>query len=30
MSQGVVGESILATAHKNNVDLEGACEGSLA
>ena len=29
-AQGVIGDSILATAHKNNVDLEGACEGSLA
>ena len=25
-----VGLSILEVAHKNNVDLEGACEGSLA
>jgi 2Fe-2S ferredoxin len=26
----VVGESLLTIAHANNVDLEGACEGSLA
>jgi len=26
----VVGESILSVAHANNVDLEGACEASLA
>ena len=25
-----VGLSILEVAHKNNIDLEGACEGSLA
>lgn len=25
-----VGSNILEIAHKNNVDLEGACEGSLA
>lgn len=25
-----IGLSILEVAHKNNVDLEGACEGSLA
>lgn len=24
------GDSILETAHKNHIDLEGACEGSLA
>jgi len=26
----VVGDSILTVAHANNIDLEGACEGSLA
>lgn len=25
-----VGESLLEVAHKNDIDLEGACEGSLA
>lgn len=25
-----VGENLLEVAHANNVDLEGACEGSLA
>ena len=24
------GESVLTVAHRNNIDLEGACEGSLA
>lgn len=24
------GETVLTVAHKNNIDLEGACEGSLA
>ncbi|KAK1348111.1 adrenodoxin-like ferredoxin [Hamiltosporidium tvaerminnensis] len=24
------GDTILSTAHKNNIDLEGACEGNLA
>lgn len=28
--KAVEGESILDTAHKNNIELEGACEGSLA
>lgn len=28
--QGVVGESLLAVAHHNEIELEGACEGSLA
>ncbi len=27
---GIEGESILTVAHNNNIDLEGACEGSLA
>lgn len=27
---GKIGESILSTAHKYNIGLEGACEGSLA
>lgn len=26
----IVGLSILEIAHKNNIDIEGACEGSLA
>lgn len=26
----LVGDTVLETAHKNNVNLEGACEGSLA
>ena len=25
-----LGESVLETAHKNKIDLEGACEGALA
>jgi len=28
--EGNIGESILELAHRNNIDLEGACEGSLA
>lgn len=28
--QGVEGENLLELAHKNGVELEGACEGSLA
>jgi ferredoxin len=28
--EGQVGLSILEIAHQNNIDLEGACEGSLA
>ncbi|MBQ4875535.1 MAG: 2Fe-2S iron-sulfur cluster binding domain-containing protein [Rickettsiaceae bacterium H1] len=28
--EAIEGESILTVAHRNNVDLEGACEGSLA
>ncbi len=28
--EGLVGLSILEVAHHNNIDLEGACEGSLA
>ena len=28
--KAVIGESMLEVAHSNNIDLEGACEGSLA
>jgi len=28
--QGEVGKSIMDTAHQNGIDLEGACEGSMA
>lgn len=28
--EAMIGLSILEVAHKNNIDLEGACEGSLA
>lgn len=28
--EAIEGESILTVAHRNKVDLEGACEGSLA
>jgi len=28
--EGIEGLSLLEIAHKNNIDLEGACEGSLA
>jgi ferredoxin len=28
--KGKIGMSLLELAHKNNIDLEGACEGSLA
>mmetsp|Transcript_10412 Transcript_10412/g.18784 ORF Transcript_10412/g.18784 Transcript_10412/m.18784 type:complete len:140 (-) Transcript_10412:2470-2889(-) len=28
--QAKIGDSILEVAHRNNVELEGACEGSLA
>ncbi len=28
--RGIIGESLMETAHANDVELEGACEGSLA
>ena len=28
--EGAIGETLLVNAHKNNVDLEGACDGSAA
>jgi ferredoxin len=28
--KGKIGTNLLELAHKNNIDLEGACEGSLA
>lgn len=30
MQQAPVGQSMLEVAHRNDIELEGACEGSLA